>query len=186
MGGGGMSFGPLFQNDIPDSIKPERAKHKISHKVTGPVELSDEMSLFFSPSARSIRKIWVSPQAHFSTERASWTAPCTLLNKERHLRALGLHTHRFRNEFYSVLPRVLLLRGPILLLSDKAALLFSLCNPLFFGKNRPKPSSLPPRLPRSPDTTPSSILSPSRSCSAELLCGSLQHSFLRSCHFFPS
>lgn len=89
-------------------------------------------------------------------------------------------------------PGCCLLRGPILLLSDKAALLFSLCNPLFIGKNRPKPSSLPPRLPQSPDITASSILFPSRSCSAELLCGSLQHfqhspaPFLCSCHFFLS
>lgn len=72
-------------------------------------------------------------------------------------------------------PGCCLLRGPILLLSDKAALLFSLCNPPLVGKNRPKPSSRPPRLPPSPDITPSSILFPSRSCSAALLCGSLQH-----------
>lgn len=60
--------------------------------------------------------------------------------------------------FTACSPGCCLLRRPILLLSDKAALLFSLCNPLFIGKNRPEPSSLPPRLPRSPDVTPSSIL----------------------------
>lgn len=57
-------------------------------------------------------------------------------------------------------PGCCLLQGPILLLSDKAGLLFSLCNPLFVGETRPKPPSVPPRLPESPDITPSSILFP--------------------------
>lgn len=112
-----------------------------------------------------------------------FSAPCTLLNKGRHLRALGLQPTDLEMSFTVCSPGCCLLRGPILLLSDKAALLFSLPNPLFIGKNRPKPSSLPPRLPRSPDVTPSSIL---------FLRRSFQHfqpspaSFLCSCHFLLS